>query len=160
MLAFLITTWLEGFEKEAGYIYSSLPTLATGSERSRTMTEQVYDPKEFALSLGFSEADAELFEGVNADATNLRRIAETRYAKGKMVNPKAKPLSKTAQMKAEKEAAKVRAAERAEAEAKAELEAAEQKAREADEEEAAKTPEYPGEGGGNVTALPPVVDYH
>lgn len=66
--AVLVPTWLQEFEKEAGYI----------------MTEQVYNAKEFALELGFSEEDAGLFGGVNANATNLRRLAKRRREKGKM----------------------------------------------------------------------------
>ena len=45
------------------------------------MTEEVYDPKKFALSLGFTEAEADQLAKAGehgADATNIRRVAEAK----------------------------------------------------------------------------------
>ena len=50
------------------------------------MTDKAeYNAKDYALSLGFSDEDAEAMGKVNADATNIRRVAE---AKG--ITPAAK----------------------------------------------------------------------
>lgn len=37
--------------------------------------EEVYSPKRFALELGFSEAEADRFERLGANATNIRKVA-------------------------------------------------------------------------------------
>lgn len=90
------------------------------------MTDKRYNPKEFALELGFSEDDAERFGAVNANATNLRRLAKTRRAKGKM--PDQKGIGKVAETatgstdRKAKERAKAEA-ETAKAAAEAETEA-------------------------------------
>lgn len=48
------------------------------------MAKGKYDTKECALELGFSKESAERFAAVNANATNLRRLAEAKRAKGLM----------------------------------------------------------------------------
>ena len=108
-----IPTWLQEFEKEAEY-----------------MTEQKYDPKKFALSLGFTEVDAEFLAKVNADATNIRRVA---VAKDLIDAPKPKVTKKEREAKAEAK----RVAVLAEREAKVRREA---------EAEAADRPSYEGQG--------------
>jgi len=46
------------------------------------MSEQKYDPKKYALELGFSEADADALGKSGVDATLLRRLAKAKRAKG------------------------------------------------------------------------------
>ena len=38
-------------------------------------TEKVYSPREFALSLGFTEAEADQLDKAGAHATNIRQVA-------------------------------------------------------------------------------------
>ncbi len=51
--------------------------------------EKIYNAKEYALSIGFPEDEAETLR--NADATNIRRIA---VSKGYMADPKGKKVNK------------------------------------------------------------------
>lgn len=85
------------------------------------MTEKEYNAEEFALSLGFSAESAKRFGAVNANATNLRNLAEARRAKGLMPDQISEAETE-AKLKAEAEA--VRAAEEARAAIEAALEAA------------------------------------
>ncbi len=55
------------------------------------MTEQTYNPKEYALELGFSEEDAERLGSNYTNATNIRRIEKGLREKGLMPDQKGKP---------------------------------------------------------------------
>ena len=57
--------------------------------------DKIYNPKEFALSLGFTESEAKLLGWAGADATNIRQVAK---AKG-LIQPKTKPETSKAKVK-------------------------------------------------------------